>query len=383
MKVLVFIDWFLPGDKAGGPVRSCANLIEHLNADIDFYVVTRDTDYTSDLPYPNIKSNTWLRHTSGAMVYYISKDKLNKNTILGLLKDNPVDHVYLNGIWSQPFTVWPLELIKSLDRKIPVTLAVRGMLAPSALKIKSWKKRAFLMFAKWKSLYRNVTFHATNEKEAGEVRTVFSEHAVVKIAANLPRKGNTNLSVAGRASKNPDCLSVVSVARIAPEKNTLGAIRMLRGVKCNTEVNLWGTVYNEKYFNLCKDELRTLPSNVKVNFCGSAQAEMVESILRKSDVLLLPTLGENFGHIILESLQCGTPVLISDQTPWRNLASHQAGWDLPLEDEKAFTEQLNAIAAMPDHEFQNWVVGAKTTAENYTNDSHLLVANSKLFTTAD
>jgi glycosyltransferase involved in cell wall biosynthesis len=379
MKVLVFIDWFLPGDKAGGPVRSCANLIDHLNSEIEFYVVTRDTDYTSDIPYPNIQSNSWIIHASGAKVYYISNDKLNKDTILGLLKDTPFDHVYLNGMWSQPFTVWPLELIQSLDRKIPVTLAVRGMLAPSALKIKGWKKRAFLVYAKWKSLYSKVTFHATNEKEAGEVRTVFGAGALVKIAANLPRSQTKHQSDAGRASKNPDCLSVVSVARIAPEKNTLGAIRMLRGVKCTTEVNFWGTVYDEKYFAACKEEVRTLPNNVKVKFCGPAAAESVESILRKSDVLLLPTQGENFGHIILESLQCGTPVLISDQTPWRNLASHLAGWDLPLSNEPSFTHQLNTLGAMHDSDFQKWVSGATKLAESYVEDSHILKANRNLF----
>jgi hypothetical protein len=32
--------------------------------------------------------------------------------------------------------------------------------------------------------------------------------------------------------------------------------------------------------------------------------------------MILPTLGENFGHVIAESLLSNTPVLISDKTPW-------------------------------------------------------------------
>ena len=43
-KILVFIDWYLPGFRAGGPIRSCANLISHLSDEFDFNIVTTDTD---------------------------------------------------------------------------------------------------------------------------------------------------------------------------------------------------------------------------------------------------------------------------------------------------------------------------------------------------
>ena len=35
-RVLVFIDWYAPGYKAGGPVRSLVNLVDHLRDRIDF-----------------------------------------------------------------------------------------------------------------------------------------------------------------------------------------------------------------------------------------------------------------------------------------------------------------------------------------------------------
>ena len=49
-----------------------------------------------------------------------------------------------------------------------------------------------------------------------------------------------------------------------------------------------------------------------------------------NDLFFLPTRGENFGHVIAEALSVGTPVLISDQTPWRKLAAVGLGHDLPL-----------------------------------------------------
>ncbi len=54
-KILVFIDWYIPGFKAGGPIRSCANIVQHLSSDFEFYFITSDTDYCEDKPYENIK----------------------------------------------------------------------------------------------------------------------------------------------------------------------------------------------------------------------------------------------------------------------------------------------------------------------------------------
>ncbi|MEM9024054.1 MAG: hypothetical protein AAGB22_09950, partial [Bacteroidota bacterium] len=58
-RVLLFADWFLPGYKAGGPIRSCANLIAQLQDSYEFLVVTRDTDYCETTPYPEVTSNAW------------------------------------------------------------------------------------------------------------------------------------------------------------------------------------------------------------------------------------------------------------------------------------------------------------------------------------
>ena len=57
-KILISIDWFLPGTKSGGPVRSYANLIDHFKGDFEFYIVTRDTDYCETVPYRQIKQNS-------------------------------------------------------------------------------------------------------------------------------------------------------------------------------------------------------------------------------------------------------------------------------------------------------------------------------------
>ena len=39
-KILVFIDWYLPGYRAGGPIQSIANLVNHLDDELDISIVT-------------------------------------------------------------------------------------------------------------------------------------------------------------------------------------------------------------------------------------------------------------------------------------------------------------------------------------------------------
>lgn len=374
-KVLVFIDWFLPGDKAGGPVRSCANLLDHLGNDFEFSVVTRNTDYTETKPYESVQGDAWNTY-DGKRIYYISSGELNKETIRRILQEEKPTHIYLNGIWSQPFTAWPLKEAKKSKGKTKVIVAARGMLAPSALAIKATKKKIFLRLAKWRSDFSDVIFHATNEKEAAEIRKSIGDKTKIIVAGNLPRKSG---NVPAHALKIKNKLRIVSVARIAPEKNTLFALEVLSKVGVEVEADFFGAIYDEEYWQQCKAVLDKLPSNIHVKFHGPLPSENISKTLVGYDLLFMPTRGENFGHIILESMQAGTPVLISDQTPWKNLANENAGWDLPLKSVDGFVKTIEQIAGMSDIDFKKYSESSLSLATKYSSDEKLLGDNRKIF----
>ncbi len=375
-KVLIFIDWFLPGDKAGGPIRSCANLMDHLGNDFDFSVVTRDTDYTVTKSYSGITSDAWNILPDGKRVYYISANQLNKETISKLLSEEKYDVVYLNGIWSQAFTAWPMKQLKKSKFKGKVIVAARGMLAPSALAIKATKKKMYLYFIKWRNDFSNVIFHATNLQEASDIRKVIGDKNQIVIAGNLPRKISESTQ---HTSKSTDKLRIISIARIAPEKNTLYAIEVLSKVKVAVESDFYGPIYNEEYWKECKAATEKLPSNVKLNFMGPIPSENILNTLAKYDLFFLPTRGENFGHVILESLQAGTPVLISDQTPWKNLESLKVGWDLPLESQEKFVKIIEGMVNLQIEEFVKLSENAIRFSEDYATSEKLIEENKKLF----
>lgn len=373
-KILVFIDWYLPGFKAGGPIRSCANLIAHLEDDFEFFVVTRDTDYTEAEPYEQIKSNEWNTLPDGTKVYYISGSELKRRTLRKLICADDFDCFYINGIYSWYFSILPLLLLRKHKH---VVVAARGMFAPGAVSVKKIKKVFFLATAKALGLYNKVVFHATTNNEKAEIRKRVGERAVVRVAPNLPKKYG-DITQAER-SKHKGNAHFINIARIAPEKNLKFAFELLSEVKGRATFDIYGPVYNQKYWDECKLQLQNLRPGITVNYKGSIENEKIPELLEDYHFMLMPTLGENFGHIILESLAAACPVIISDQTPWKNLADKKAGWDIPLADAGSFVAQIESCIAMRQEEYDQYSNGAFEFAQRFINDPELAAQNRRLF----
>ncbi|MGR5966571.1 glycosyltransferase [Bacillus cereus] len=98
-------------------------------------------------------------------------------------------------------------------------------------------------------------------------------------------------------------------------------------------------------------------------------------------LFLFPTFGENYGHVIVESLLAGCPVIISDQTPWKNLENEGAGWTISLEKEETFIAALNDIVHMDSEEFQQLSRSASEYAVKMFFCEEILKQNRDLFST--
>lgn len=351
LSIIVFIDWYFPGFKAGGPVRSCLNMVEHLNNDFDFYIVTRNTEYTESIPYPNLNFNQWVIGPNEEKVIYLDEAHQNENFYSSLLEERNYQAVMMMGLFSKLFSILPLKVANQLNHP-NIIVSPRGMLAPGALKIKPFKKKLFLIWANLTGMYRSVNFHVTNENEAEQVKIKIRKFHSIFTADNFPRKVNQNLFSA--STKVEGKLKLVSVARIAPEKNTLFAIEILSKCKSDIELDIYGSVYDISYWEECKALILTLPSNIKVNYKGDLPSDKLFDSLTHYDFLFLPTRGENFGHIIFESFMCGVPVIISDKTPWRNLMQQKCGFDISLDDLMDFVKTLDTVSHWSSMQISEW-----------------------------
>lgn len=360
-KVLVFIDWYTPGYKAGGPVRSLVNMVDHLRDRIDFHIVTSDTEYTEDTPYAGIVPDQWTILPGGEKVWYASTAGTNKGVWKQLLEEQEWGCVYVNGLYSRWFSIMPLWLLSGSKQHRVV--APRGMLASGMMEHGRFKKRAFLAGMRTFGCYKGVEFQATNAEEEEDIKHWLQPDSAVHRIPNLGRKlGTPNAQPSDKVAGE---LKLLSVARIAKEKNTLFAIQCLQGLAGSITFDLYGPIYDDDYWSQCQEAIAQLPAHVRVKHQGTVHPQDVPALMVRYDLLFMPSQGENFGHTMAEALACGLPLLISDRTPWKGLEAARAGWDLPLDDHRAFAKALGTALAMNERDLAVLRDGALAMAARY------------------
>ncbi|MDH7911508.1 glycosyltransferase [Winogradskyella sp. SYSU M77433] len=377
-KLLIMIDWFLPAYKAGGPIQSVANLINYIKEEFDVYVATSNSDIDQQLDIDQKYLNIWIEREGYKIVYIDSQHQTYRFYKNFLLKEN-FDVIYFNSIFSKKFTLIPLILYRNvMIRKV---LAPRGMLGKGALSIKPIKKKLFLSLFKVLRFHRHITWHATAESEMLEIKKCFGDQSKVLIAPNLSGKINlTNLHKVKEVNK----INVFFLSRISFKKNLLSAIKFLSEVNERYHINfsIIGPIEEEEYWKKCKHEQEKLPQNISVKYLGAIQHSEIVNYLKDQHVLLLPTHHENFGHVIMESWQNGCPVIISDQTPWKDLEKQNIGFDIPIFHTDRFVKTLDFFAAMDNEEFSRWSSASIVYAKKFTENPELLEQNKTLFLNA-
>lgn len=361
-KILCLIPHYLPGFKSGGPVRSISNLVSNLKNDYDFSIITSDRDILDKKPYENIKIDDW-NLVESSLVYYIPKSKFNFFYIAKLIKKTNHDILYLNSFFSLKFTIIPLFFKKFIYfSNLPCVIAPRGEFSLEALKIKKLKKYFFLKISKFLRLYKDLNWQASSEFELRDIQNIITfKNLKIKVAPDLPIKIKDFEKINSRSSiKNKNKLKIVFFSRISPMKNLDFLIKVLQSVNSRIELSIYGPIEEIDYWNLCKKLINKLPSNITVNYFGEIKPDKVISTLSFYDLFILPTKGENFGHVIIESLIAGTPVIISENTKWS------------LED----TQSINIIEL---NNFEKWTKTIKEWYDFDENKINLLKKSAKKF----
>ncbi len=379
--VLAFIGNYLPGYKAGGILRITVNTVDHLCDEFAFKIVTRDRDLGDDQPYPDIKLNEW-QQVGNAQVYYLSSRSETLRDIRNLIDHTPHDMLYLNSFFDS-FTIKVL-LNRILHKKSfkPVIVAPWGEFGWASLKQKYPKKFFFIKAAKLLGLYDNIIWRASSEYEKQDIIKIMEiKQDVIRIISDLPLKyiPDDFNSVPFQLSSDGISLKIVFLSRISREKNLDYALRVLNKVHATVVFDIYGPAENEAYWKECQELIGKLPTNVKVSYCGSVSASQVLPTFSRYDLFLFPTGGEAYGHVIAESLISGTPVLISTETPWRNLPSDGLGWDIDLGEMDSFVKVIDQLALMSDEERLKMRAIVKTKIMERLLDPVVLKKNLQLF----
>ena len=224
-------------------------------------------------------------------------------------------------------------------KNIPVLLAPRGELCPGAMK-KKYKKLPYISFLRASGLVRNISFQYTSQDELEGIRKYFGKDSRCYFLTNVPSMPSENYD---HPEKKPGEAKLVFISRIVPKKNLRKAIDFLAGIRGKLTFDIYGPIEDYDYWDECLCAVKELPSSIKVSYKGTVGQGEASKTFANYDCFVFPTLSENYGHVIAESLSAGCPVLVSDQTPWDFNEFEHAGTAIPIEEFKQWVETLQSI----------------------------------------
>ncbi|UXV32713.1 glycosyltransferase [Mammaliicoccus sciuri] len=351
-KLLIVAEYFRPGYKAGGPIKSIENLANVLNEDINIYILTRNHDLHEITPY-NIQKDKWIKQSENSLFY--DNDNLGFKTFKKINIDE-FDYIYLNSLFSST-TIKFLIKNKTLQN---IFLSPRGELGEGALKLKRAKKLLFLKIVKWFRLYKNVTFIGSSKLEINEIIKFFPKNRMYEVSnLSAPSKYKfINNKVSGK-------VNIFFVSRITHKKNLSFLLDLLEKIEEEVNLKVIGPAEDEKYYQKCQELIEKLPSNININFVGSKDPNEIYALVKDEDYFILPTLNENYGHVIAEALSFKKPVILSDETPWNEyIIKNKLGYILNLND-VLWINSLKEVIKQDSNDYEKYANNFRTIEEDF------------------
>ena len=376
IRVLSVADFFLPGFKAGGPVRTLLNMSRILHGAVAFGFLTRDHDLGDGRPYEGIHVGRWEEYPHG-QVYYAPNRAFGRLALERSLSTGDFDVIYLNSFFSLKGSIAIVWRNWRRSFGLPLLLAPRGEFSPGALALKGGRKRFFIWLSRKLGMYRLVYWHASTEDEKNDISRQFPDVASRIFVAEDPVDIREKPPLSS-AVKTDGLARLAFISRISPKKNLVGLLRILQNVQSAVELEIYGPIEDKEYWKICLASIAKLPAHVLVRHKGELQPEEVGTAFAQADLFAFPTHGENFGHVIFEALQAGTPVLTSDQTPWQSDGTNAVA-RLPLGALEEWRAYIETVAQLSESEQKARRADALRYAERYAASEKTRLDNLRMF----
>ena len=365
---MIYIPWFTPSFKAGGPIRSIENLISNYKFDVEYYIICdyKDVDGTK---VNNVLLNQWVEFYGDTKVWY-SSSRLSFRILKPLVDNLKPTHIFIVGLFSLRYNLFPIIFLS----KHKLILSVRGMLHPQALAQKSLKKKIFLSFLKMLGKFNSIILHATDEKEKQHIQSALGGNLKIKIASNYPSK----YSSISLPFKEVGKIKLLTTALISPMKNHHLVLQSLFFIKGEVIYDIVGAIKDDNYWQSCLSLINKLPSNITVNYHGEQKPEKIRSFIENTHLFIMPSQSENYSHSIIEALLSGRPVITSFNTPWGELEQYNAGYNVDLNVDE-ISHKINILVGLQNEYFKKKSAAAVNYAMNKINHNLIHDQYDRLF----
>jgi len=368
--IIFFSDFYLPGYRAGGPIKSISKLAQSLRTKRKIYIFTRNYDFSSNKePYDSVEANTMISYHKYNIWY---SDRVSFVRIYKFIKEISPDYIYLNSFFSS-LSIRSIIICRLYFPEIKLVLAPRGEFSQGALSIKRLKKSFFMKMASLINLYKHITYHATDLSEKLDILNLFN-NVNINIAPNFIDNYEGDYQ---KPYKKIGDLKVVFLSRISKKKNLQFAVDVIcsEQISGNIYFDIYGIAEDKKYLDECMNKYK----GDNIRYLGELHPIDIPKTLSRYHVFFLPTLGENFGHAIIEAISLGLLPLLSDKTPWNDLNQFDAGWAYPIGSKKQFIKKLNELIQYNNDQFIKKSSNVSKYFEEKFDQSSLLSKYEDLF----
>jgi glycosyltransferase involved in cell wall biosynthesis len=357
LRILHVVPTYLPAWRYGGLIHSVHGLCRALaQRGHEVHVFTTTIDGPKDLAVPT----SHPVDVEGVSVHYFPPRPLRRlyhSPPMRAALDQQIggfDLLHLHSIF-----LWPTHAgaRAARDRGIPYVLAPRGMLVKDLISRKRrWLKTAWLTLIERRNLEGAAAIHFTSALERDEA---------ARFGWRLPRS-----FVVPNGVDTADQVSVPAgdyflfVGRINWKKGLdrlIAALAEVPAVKLkiagNDEEN-----YRQRLEALALDR----GVSDRIEFLGYVEGTAKLDLYRGAIALVLPSLSENFGNVVVEAMSTGCPVIV---TPAVGLAAavESAGAGLVVEGDPA--ELATAMQELSENRFARMRMGAngrRLVADQFT-----------------
>jgi glycosyltransferase involved in cell wall biosynthesis len=206
--------------------------------------------------------------------------------------------------------------------KLPLVVSPRGMLGREALRFSRYRKLAFWHALQRSALQPTSCFHATSEKEYGDVRMAGLQQpvAIIPNGIDLPEREKVKTFTSPK--------TVLVLGRIHPKKGVATLIEAwskLEDKFPDWHLKIVGPLLNNNYVKELRQTI-SIRRLARAQLAGPLYGDDKSEAYAAADVFILPSLDENFGMTIAEALAHGTPVISTKGAPWQGLEKYGCGW---------------------------------------------------------
>lgn len=309
MKCLHVIPWYYPSFVYGGPIYSSAALCKVLATkghDITVITTTANGKVELDVEVgvPHLiegveviyfkritKDNT---HFSPRLLFYLWKNAEN------------YDAIHIHSLWNF-VSVFSLTIC-ALKGITPV-VSPRGMLSDYVINTNHPLQKRMLHYFLGKRILSKVKFHATADAELEEIEKVFPNSKITVIPNILLDIDEVHVE---RQNVSDGVTRLIFLSRVDPKKGLEILFKALAGIEWQYHLTIVGSGSTE-YLQTLKTYAIKLQIDLNITWAGPIYGNEKYALLASNDLMMLTSYNENFGNVVLESLACGTPVLISDK----------------------------------------------------------------------